>query len=122
MSFEISTIEVFDRQAKRLSKHYASFRDDYKSLLEMLRKNPMAGADLGDGIRKVRMAITSKGKGKSGGARVITYTADVITVSCEGELLLLSIYDKSEYSTISDKEIKRLKKLAEAHKQAFPMP
>ncbi len=122
MSFEISTIEVFDRQAKRLSKHYASFREDYKSLLEMLRKNPMAGADLGDGIRKVRMAITSKGKGKSGGARVITYTADVITVSCEGELLLLSIYDKSEYSTISDKEIKRLKKLAEAHKQAFPMP
>ena len=116
MSFEISTIEVFDRQAKRLSKHYASFRDDYKSLLEMLRKNPMAGAALGDGIRQVRMAITSKGKGKSGGARVITYTADVITVSCEGELLLLSIYDKSEHSTISDKEIKRLKKLAEAHK------
>ena len=86
-----------------------------KLLLEMLRKNPMAGADLGDGIGKVRMAITSKGKGKSGGARVITYTADVITVSCEGELLLLSIYDKSEHSTISDKEIKRLKKLAEAH-------
>ena len=77
-----------------------------KLLLEMLRKNPMAGADLGDGIRKVRMAITSKGKGKSGGARVITYTADVITVSCEGELLLLSIYDKSECSAISDKEIK----------------
>ena len=77
-----------------------------KLLLEMLRKNPMAGADLGDGIGKVRMAITSKGKGKSGGARVITYTADVITVSCEGELLLLSIYDKSECSAISDKEIK----------------
>jgi len=46
---------------------------------------------------------------------VITYTADIIIHSCEGKLLLLSIYDKSEQSTISDKEIKRLKKLAEEH-------
>ena len=115
MSFEISTIENFDRQAKRLAKHYASFRDDYKTLLEDLRKEPMAGTDLGGGIRKVRMTIASKGKGKSGGARVITYTADIIIHSCEGKLLLLSIYDKSEQSTISDKEIKRLKKLAEEH-------
>ena len=73
----------------------------------------MAGTDLGGGIRKVRMAIVSKGKGKSGGARVITYTADIIIHSYEGTLLLLSIYDKSEQSTISDKEIKRLKRLAE---------
>jgi len=116
MSFEISTIENFDRQAKRLAKHYASFRDDYKTLLEDLRKEPMAGSDLGGGIRKVRMAIASKGKGKSGGARVITYTTEVIIHSCEGKLLLLSIYDKSEQSTITDKEIKRLKKLAEASK------
>lgn len=113
MSFEISTIENFDRQAKRLSKHYASFRDDFKSLLEELRKNPMTGADLGCGIRKVRMAIASKGKGKSGGARVITYTAEIILHSCEGKLILLSVYDKSEQSTITDKEIKRLRKLAE---------
>ncbi len=116
MSFEIKTIENFDRQAKQLAKHYMSFRDDYKTLLKELQKKPMAGTDLGGGIRKVRMTIASKGKGKSGGARVITYTANVIIHSCEGELLLLSIYDKSEQSTISDKEIKRLKKLAEEHK------
>lgn len=115
MSFEIRTIENFDRQAKRLAKHYASFRDDFKTLLEELQKRPMAGTDLGGGIRKVRMAIASKGKGKSGGARVITYTADVIIHSCKGELFLLSIYDKAEQSTISDKEIKRQKKLAEEH-------
>ena len=115
MSFEISTIENFDRQAKRLSKHYPSFRDDYKGLLEMLRKNPMAGSDLGSGIRKVRMAIASKGKGKSGGASVISYTAEVIIQSGEGELLLLSIYDKSEQSTITEKEVKRLRLLAESH-------
>ena len=116
MSFEIRTIENFDRQAKRLSKHYTSFRDDFKLLLDELKKNPMAGTDLGGGIRKVRMAIASKGKGKSGGARVITYTAEIIIHSSEGKLILLSVYDKSEQSTITDKEIKRLKIFAEAGK------
>ena len=111
MSFEIKTIENFDRQAHRLAKHYPSFREDFKTLLKELKKNPLAGVDLGGGIRKVRMAIASKGKGKSGGARVITYTADIILKEKEGQLILLSVYDKSEQSTISDNEIKRLKKL-----------
>jgi hypothetical protein len=112
MSFEIRTIEVFDRQAKRLAKHYPSFREDFKSLLEELRNNPLMGTDLGNGVRKVRMSIASKGKGKSGGARVITYTTDVLVQTCEGELILLSIYDKSQQSTISDAEIKKLRTLA----------
>ena len=112
MSFEIRTIDVFDRQAKRMAKRYASFRDDYAELLKELKDNPFAGSDLGGGIRKVRMAIASKGKGKSGGARVITYTADVIIHTRNGELVLLSVYDKSDQSTISDKEIKRLRALA----------
>ena len=65
MSFEIKTIEVFDRQAKRLAKHYASFKQDYKDFLDELRGNPLIGTDLGSGVRKVRMAIASKGKGKA---------------------------------------------------------
>ena len=112
MSFEIKTIEVFDRQAKRLAKHYAFFKQDYKDFLDELRKNPLTGTDLGGGVRKVRMAIASKGKGKSGGARVITYTADVIVRAEQGQIVLLSIYDKSEQSTITDNEIKRLMQLA----------
>ena len=64
MSFEIKTIVVFDRQAKRLAKHYASFKQDYKDFLDELRKNPLIGTDLGGGVRKVRMAIASKGKVK----------------------------------------------------------
>ena len=112
MSFEIKTIEVFDRQAKRLAKHYASFKQDYKDFLDELRKNPLTGTDLGGGVRKVRMAIASKGKGKSGGARVITYTVDVIVRAEQGQIVLLSIYDKSEQSTITDNEIKRLMQLA----------
>ena len=70
--------------------------------------NPFEGVDLGMGVRKVRMSIKSKGKGKSGGARVITYslTADDEDIN----LTLLTIYDKSERSAISDKEIKDLLK------------
>ena len=112
MSYSIKTIDVFDRQAKLLAKHYPSFRNDFAGFLKALQENPLAGSDLGGGIRKVRMAIASKGKGKSGGARVITYTADVIVQTNSGEIILLSVYDKSEHSTISDKEIIRLRNLA----------
>ena len=112
MSFEIRTIENFDRQAKKLAKHYHSFKNDFEGFLKELEANPLIGDDLGDGIRKVRMAIASKGKGKRGGARVITFTANLIFELNEGEVVLLSIYDKSVQSTISDKEIKSLKKMA----------
>lgn len=71
------------------------------------KKNPHIGVDLGNGIRKVRMAIASKGKGKSGGARVITDTSAIISVE-EGRVTLLTIYDKSDRENISDNEIIRL--------------
>ena len=112
MSCKIKTINVFDRQAHKLAKHYASFRDDLKEFIKELRDNPEMGTDLGSGVRKVRMSITSKGKGKSGGARVITYTTDVLIHSYEGTIFLLSVYDKSSQSTISDKEIRRLIQIA----------
>lgn len=71
-----------------------------------LECDPAVGADLGNGVRKVRMAIRAKGKGKSHGARVITHTA-VISVR-EGVVTLLAIYDKAEQSTITSKEIEQL--------------
>ena len=64
------------------------------------------GTDLGNGVRKIRMAVKSKGKGKSGGMRVITF--NVIIDRTDTEITLLSIYDKSEKESISDKEIKML--------------
>ena len=109
MSYKIRTIENFDRQAKKLAKHYESFRTDFEKFLGELSNNPLMGKDLGGGVRKARMAISSKGKGKSGGARVITYTANVLIRTNSGEIVLLSIYDKSKKSSISDQEIKILK-------------
>ena len=68
-----------------------------------MAKNPYQEADLGYGLRKVRMAISAKGKGKSGGARVITL---ILAYSEEeSEIGLLYIYDKSEQESLTDKEL-----------------
>ena len=106
MNYNIETSESFDKEAKRLLKHYASFAGDYNKLLEELSQNPQLGTDLGGGLRKIRMKITSKGKGKSGGARVISFT--VILSAQDATLNLLYIYDKSERTSISKKEIEEL--------------
>lgn len=66
----------------------------------------MQGDELSPGIRKIRMAITSKGRGKSGGARVITYT--IVIAENEGSVYLIDIYDKANYSTVDVAIIREL--------------
>ena len=102
MNVIIKPSEEFYRHFKRLSKKYCSLVDDYRVFREDLISNPFQGVDLGSGVRKVRMAIGAKGKGKSGGARVLTLT---ILVSDDAEITLLTIYDKSEMENVSDKYI-----------------
>ena len=68
-------------------------------------ENPIMGIDLGRGVRKIRMAIGSKGKGKSGGARVLTLT---VLVSEDANVTLLTIYDKDEIDNVSDDYIRWL--------------
>lgn len=108
MNYSVETLPDFDRQFKKLTKKYKSLKKDFEEFVDELKQNPTTGADLGQGIRKVRMAITDKGKGKSHGARVITHTA-IISVE-EGVITLLAIYDKAGQDTITDKEIARLVK------------
>ena len=95
----------FLRQLKRLSKKYKSLGEDYKALKKSLLENPVQGDDLGGGVRKIRMAIGSKGKGKSGGARVLTLT---VLVSEDADVTLLTIYDKDETDNVSDEYIRWL--------------
>ena len=91
---------------KRLGKRYASMIEDYASLLDELERNPRLGTDLGGGVRKIRMAIKSKHRGKSHGARVITYT---YTIDEKKKIInLIFIYDKEERDNISPKEITAL--------------
>jgi len=77
MSYNVKTIPLFDREIKRLVKKYASLKSEYEELIDELEKNPEIGTSLGDNLYKIRLAIASKGKGKRGGARIITYEIDI---------------------------------------------
>lgn len=106
MKYEVKLGSRFKRAFKRLWKKYHSLDKDLEGLIEELEQDAAIGADLGNGVRKVRMPIRDKGKGKSHGARVITYTT-LISIK-EGTVTLLTIYDKSEQSNITDREIRKL--------------
>ncbi|GCD80924.1 type II toxin-antitoxin system RelE/ParE family toxin [Schleiferia thermophila] len=106
MSYNISSIPLFDKQAKRLAKKYPSLKRDLAGLIEKLTDEPEQGTALGNSFYKIRLAIASKGKGKSGGARVITYVK-----VAHNTVYLTSIFDKSEKSTITDKELEQIFKL-----------
>ena len=88
------------KSLKKLAKKYRSLTDDLSNLVEELIENPTLGQPLGKNVFKVRMSISSKSKGKSGGARVITYF-----LKQENEVHLLSIYDKSAQTTISNQSV-----------------
>ena len=107
MNYQIVTTKDFESNFKRLSKKYHSLVNDYEALIEELLVNPEMGDDLGNNTRKVRMAIASKNKGKSGGARIITCT--VMLNFDDKDIYLLTIYDKGEQQSVSQKEIKYLK-------------
>lgn len=100
MNYKVRTIPLFDKQAKRLSKKYPSLKNDLSKLILRLQANPKEGTSLGNGFYKVRLQIISKGKGKSGGGRVITYLKLIA-----GIVYLSSIYDKGEKDTISTSEL-----------------
>ncbi len=96
----IETTAWFDKQLKRLAKKHASIPADYRTFLESITDDPTQGTPIRRGAHKIRMAIVSKGQGKSGGARVITYIrTDKDTV------FLLDIYDKAEQDNIDDKDL-----------------
>ena len=100
MSFKIIPTPLFEKELKHLSKKYPSIKKDLADLAAILQKDPKMGTPLGHDCYKIRMAITSKRQGKSGGARVITY----VWIS-GSSIYLLSIYDKSEAEKISDKDL-----------------
>ncbi len=103
MNFKIVPSDNFSRELKRLSKKYPSLKNKIKELSKELLVNPRLGTPLGHNCYKIRISTSDKPGGKSGGFRIITCVVFIKEV-----LFLLSIYDKSEVSTIKDKEIKRL--------------
>lgn len=103
---KITIYSAFSKEQKHLRKRYKNINKDIIKLINELQENPLLGTDLGNGIRKIRMKISDKGKGKSGGARVITCIVDIDENT--RELGLHYIYDKSERESISDKELNEI--------------
>ena len=103
MSYEVKSISVFEKQAKRLAKKYVSLKNELLQLVQKLKDNPEEGKAIGRNCHKIRISIASKGKGKSGGARIITNI-----VVMEETVYLLAIYDKSEKENLTEKELDEL--------------
>lgn len=106
MSYSVRSIPAFEKELKRLVRKYPSLKSEYTNLVQQLKQNAMIGTPLPSGCFKIRLAIASKGKGKSGGARLITCVRVVETT-----VYLLTIFDKSEKENIPDKELKQLIRL-----------
>ncbi len=102
MNYSIRATLRFEKELKRLLKKYPSLKKEYKELLLSLEETPTQGIAIGQGCYKIRVSIASKGKGKSGGARVITFI-----LHSDKELYLISIYDKSEKDNISPRELQQ---------------
>jgi mRNA-degrading endonuclease RelE of RelBE toxin-antitoxin system len=98
MTNTIFVSQAFKKEAKRLIKKYLTLKNSIDSLIIDLVEDPFLGDAYGEGIYKIRLADKSKGRGKSGGFRIMYYhlnkTEDGI------EILMMSIYDKSEKATI----------------------
>lgn len=106
MGFEIIPTSEFEKAFKTLAKRHRSLKNDLLDFTRSLSENPFQGVELSPGIRKIRMAIASKGRGKSGGARVITYT--VVAAEMEGRVYLMNLYDKSDFSTVELSVLKEI--------------
>lgn len=105
MSYKVETGQLFDSQLKRLAKKYASLKSEVIELGKSLSEKPDMGTAIGKSCYKIRLSIKSKGQGKRGGARVIT-----CVVAVDERVVLLSIYDMADQSSILDKELERILK------------
>lgn len=110
MITKIITSENFRNKAKRLLKRYRSLKNELFELENELKKNPELGTYLGNNCFKIRISIKSKGKGKSGGARIITHVVTRIIQNSEQLKIvgIITIFDKSEYENIEEKELSDL--------------
>lgn len=103
MNYNIEVTSNFKKEIKKLLKKYPSLKNEYAELITDLKIDPILGTHIGHKCYKIRLAIKSKGKGKSGGARIITHV-----VIDDEQIYLLSIYDKANQDSITDKQILQL--------------
>ncbi len=101
MNYQVSFTEEFANDLKKLVRKYPSLKSELDTLMNELSLNPTLGQSLGNNTYKIRLAVKSKGRGKSGGLRVISYI-----ITFKELVFLIAIYDKSDMGNISDNIIK----------------
>jgi len=94
MSYKVVITSEFAKEAKRITKKHIGIKDDIAKLVAALAIDPTMGTELGHNFYKIRMRVSGTSKGKSGGARVITYV-----ILNRETVLLTEIYLKSEHDT-----------------------
>ena len=110
MKYKFHVLQNFNKEAKPLLKKYKSLKKDLIKLKEEIEANPLLGTSLGGGFKKIRLNITTKNKGKSGGARVITHEV-VFNIDTDDEtksVIFVSIYDKSEIESKKTSDFKEI--------------
>lgn len=114
MRSKVILIDNFKREAKRLLKKYPSLKSELVVLQQQLLENPRMGIRIAENVYKIRLSVKSKGRGKSGGMRVVTFIWEVLVEQEDNDpaldttIFLASIYDKSEEENISDKDLQNL--------------
>jgi mRNA-degrading endonuclease RelE of RelBE toxin-antitoxin system len=100
MSYSIIPTHRFEKELKRLAKKFPSLKNEFAQFIEDISENPEMGTFIGNNCYKIRLAIASKGRGKSGGARIISY----LYIETE-TVYLLTMYDKSEKADLKPNEL-----------------
>jgi mRNA-degrading endonuclease RelE of RelBE toxin-antitoxin system len=103
-NYKVIPTDIFISEAKKLAKKYPNIREDFRELQKQLKKDPITGNySLGQDCYKVRMAISDKNQGESGGARVIIEVKIIAKI-----VYVLSVFDKSYKENLVDGELKKL--------------
>jgi mRNA-degrading endonuclease RelE of RelBE toxin-antitoxin system len=105
MNYDIVIHEIFYKELKPLAKKYPSIKNDILIISENIEKELILATDLGDGFKKIRINIKSKGKGASGGGRIISYET-IVSVD-ETKVLFATIYNKGDYNNIDLNVLKK---------------
>ena len=108
MDYNIIVSKNFASEIKDYLKKFPSLTEEMKFLKESLMSNPKQGISLGSGLYKIRLANKSKGTGKSGGFRVVTYLLQITETGTN--IYLVTIYDKSEEESIDKRDLLKLVK------------
>lgn len=103
---QVIALPEFEKNLKRLSKKYQSLKNEFLTFVDKSETEGPQGVHLGQNTYKARLAVKSKGKGKSGGLRVISY--HVLLTFQSDKIYLVAIYDKSEVSSLEMKKIDQI--------------